>query len=484
MKKPIFPRPGSVRPQTHHECGVTMIIVATAMVAIIAMAALSIDVITLYLARQEAQRSADAAALGAARVLSLSGMTGTSDTSSWGAVCGGVNSPASLTAVAVAAQNSVGGNVPNTTNVTYAAGGQTGATDCSSLPAAFGVNPMVTVQVRRGNLPTFFSRIWGTTSNTVSATATAEAFNPSASDIKSNGPTGTVTPVQPSCVKPWMVPNQNPLQPSIACGGAGCLPFVSTADGAINNPGVQPTAASGVIGETFWLFADCGVGTPCSMPTSQAQANATGSTFTGGLAPPAPNLQYLPAAVTGGTVKAVPSCAASGGGGVPEYAPAVAGCDLSNQYRCGAAPVLAQIDLAENPGGPAPTGDSAAALACLIANDATTNPVSGQDTLDITSYPYKITAGAANPTGLGGTVVTSSNSIVSFPIYDSSAPLTFPGGRANVTIVGFLQVFVNQIRADGSINVTVLNVAGCGNATTSSPVTGSSPVPIRLITPP
>src|SRR5207253_6640569 len=46
------------------------------MVAIIAMAALSIDIITLYLAREEAQRSADQAALAAARVISISGLTG------------------------------------------------------------------------------------------------------------------------------------------------------------------------------------------------------------------------------------------------------------------------------------------------------------------------------------------------------------------------------------------------------------------------
>jgi hypothetical protein len=35
--------------------------------------------------------------------------------------------------------------------------------------------------------------------------------------------------------------------------------------------------------------------------------------------------------------------------------------------------------------------------------------------------------------------------------------------------------------------VTVLNVAGCsngGSGTVGNPVTGSSPVPIRLITPP
>ena len=62
-----------------------MVLVAIAMVAIISIAALSIDVITLYVAREEAQRSADAAALAAARVISISGMTGDpANTSSFG----------------------------------------------------------------------------------------------------------------------------------------------------------------------------------------------------------------------------------------------------------------------------------------------------------------------------------------------------------------------------------------------------------------
>ena len=46
------------------------------LVAIVAIAALSIDMVMLYLAKQKAQGSADGAALGAARVLSLSGVTG------------------------------------------------------------------------------------------------------------------------------------------------------------------------------------------------------------------------------------------------------------------------------------------------------------------------------------------------------------------------------------------------------------------------
>ena len=44
------------------ERGVTIVLVALAMVTILAMAALSIDVVTLYVARSEAQRAADAAA--------------------------------------------------------------------------------------------------------------------------------------------------------------------------------------------------------------------------------------------------------------------------------------------------------------------------------------------------------------------------------------------------------------------------------------
>jgi hypothetical protein len=106
--------------------------------------------------------------------------------------------------------------------------------------------------------------------------------------------------------------------------------------------------------------------------------------------------------------------------------------------------------------------------------------------LNASAYPYQITAGPLNAiSGVRGNPITSSNSIVSLPIYDSSGgALTFTGNQANVTIVGFLQVFINQVNADGSLNVTVLNVAGCGNSATNAPIPGTSPVPVRLVTPP
>jgi len=57
-----------------------------------------------------------------------------------------------------------------------------------------------------------------------------------------------------------------------------------------------------------------------------------------------------------------------------------------------------------------------------------------------------------------------------------------------VTVVGFLQVFINSADGSDNINVTVLNIAGCGKGggapVGSNPVAGASPVPIRLITPP
>ncbi len=470
-------------PPRRGERGITMVLVALAMIAIIAIAALSIDVITLFLAREEAQRSADAAALAAARVISLSGMTGDpNNTATWQAICGGPASPASLAAKAVATQSAVGGTVANPVSVMYSAGGAP-VSDCSNVTTgAFGVNPLVTVQITRSNLPTFFSRIWGNTGNSVSATATAEAFNPSASDINTNGgATGTVTPVQPSCVKPLMVPNQNPN--SLTCSGATCPQFVLTpGGGSIVNAGIRPTSPTGVIGERFTLAANCKPGAgSCRMKDGQPQANGTLESR--------PNLEYVPGEPPPSSV-AVPSCATPGNGANSEFEPAVAGCDQNTTYQCGVQSSVAttpnQVDLTESPAWPEP-GDTANAVACLLTNDPATIPLVGQDVLDTSSYPYKIIAGSANPLGAGvsGSTITSSNSIMSLPIYDSSITILDNGGTTNVTIVGFLQVFINDVHADGSLDVYVLNVAGCGdNASTTRAVTGTSPVPVRLVTPP
>jgi uncharacterized membrane protein len=57
------------------ERGQTIILVAIGLVSLLAMAALAIDVVTLYAARSETQRAADAAALVAAKAIADSGFT-------------------------------------------------------------------------------------------------------------------------------------------------------------------------------------------------------------------------------------------------------------------------------------------------------------------------------------------------------------------------------------------------------------------------
>jgi hypothetical protein len=256
------------------------------------------------------------------------------------------------------------------------------------------------------------------------------------------------------------------------CTGVGCKKFVSTLppQGSIVHGGITYNGATGVIGETFNLFPDCPATGYCNpLLTTPPKANF------GTPPPPLPNLQYLPGQVLGSPV-AVPGCGAAN-----PYQQAIAGCDQSTPYQCGMQGSNAAVDLTENPSGP--TGDTSTAAQCLINQSGGT----GQDLLDATVYPYQIKAGAGNPLGgsVSGSVITSSNSIVTLPIYDDSQG---PNGSNNspVNIVGFLQVFINQVNLDGSLNVTVLNVAGCGNAVSSgtTPVYGTSPVPIRLITPP
>jgi Flp pilus assembly protein TadG len=439
-----------MRPPTIHkspsqdrteERGITMVLVAIAMVAIIAMAALSIDVITLYLDREEAQRTADAAALAAARVLSLSGVTGDPNNTA-----GGLPSPpwpaactlATQVAQAIANENAVGNAVANTPSVTFLYNGTT--TDCSGGNAGFGINPQVKVQITRQGLPTMFSRIWSRGTNTVSATAIAEAFNPSNSGTIA--PSGSVVPVNPHCVKPWIIANSDPGNPG--------NPFVNSTTGSIANPGIRLSGvAPGVIGENFLLTACSGL--ICSAMSGKVVPVGT----------------YIPALVAS-AASAVPTCSTAS-----DYQEAIGGCDQSTTYACGTVGGGAQADLTINPGGAG--GDTFTAAQCLI------HQAVGQDVLDTGVFPYQIGAGAGNPVLTSGTI-TSSNSIVTLPIYDNAV---LPTGISQppINIVGFLQVFITNVNSDGSLVMTVLNVAGCGNAASSLAVSGTSPVPIRLITP-
>src|SRR5258708_24021638 len=72
MKLPSTPNRAS---NARREAGQTIALMAVAMVSILAMAALAIDLTTLYVAHGEIQRAADAAALAGAKAFVDSGVT-------------------------------------------------------------------------------------------------------------------------------------------------------------------------------------------------------------------------------------------------------------------------------------------------------------------------------------------------------------------------------------------------------------------------
>ena len=171
------------------ERGVTMVLVAVALVSVLAMAALAVDVLALYVARSEAQRAADAGALAAAKMFAFTGYTSnltvTQITQAQLCVTGGAGSTAAanVAAEAVISQNKVSGQAATLYHI-----------DCNfSQPE----NPRVTITVQRTGLPVLFGRIWASAASSVSATARAEAFNPS----------GGTVPIAVGSVKPWLLPN-------------------------------------------------------------------------------------------------------------------------------------------------------------------------------------------------------------------------------------------------------------------------------------
>ena len=130
-------------------------------------------------------------------------------------------------------------------------------------------------------------------------------------------------------------------------------------------------------------------------------------------------------------------------------------------------------------------------MQCLIHESALGAALSGQDTL-LTTYVclIKYQAGTANPHSLelrvGSANCTQQLPIVSIPIYDGTALGVRDAPSSQSTSSGFLQVFINYVDANGNPNVTVMNVAGCGNGVIDGTpsLNGTSPVPVRLITPP
>ena len=414
-----------------------------------AIAAIAIDVVTFYTARSEAQLAADSAALTAARVLANSGLTST---------VGPITEEGVATTVAqqVATQDYVGGRALRTSEVTVT---------YNDTVSSFATDPHVTVTVKRTDLPTFFARILGTTQITVAASATAEAYNPSGANTLLGGP---ATPVAPLCVKPWLLPN---VDPTVVAGS----PMFTAATGAIYTnvvgeswPNTSPN------GNGSGLYSVCPIGSTC-----------TGS-LPGTLPNPAAG-RYYPAAMDGppdffAPTQALPACDTS----FTPYQSAIAGC-VQQPISCGVNsstnPSAFNVDTSDYGNR---DGETVVAAECLIHY----NGAGDSDSIDGAppfSPPFQFIEGNQNPVvAAQGQPTMVSDSIVTIPVIDiSSLPLTNP-----VNVIGFLQVFLNPqssaMPSNNQIPVTIINMAGCGNTATGTPIlgNGASPVAVRLITPP
>jgi Flp pilus assembly protein TadG len=440
----------------NNEQGVVITLVAVVMLFVVgAMAALSIDVVTLYTARSEAQLAADGAALAGARVLANSGTT--SDTTG-GSMVSAWNL-AKAVAIQVATENTVGGTKLKAAEVTLPAS-----------PGGTNSDPTVTVIVQKNDLPTFFARIWGTKTLTVKASATAEAYNPTPTPAGGPPPNPSL-PVAPLCVKPWLLPNLSPRP-----GAAANAQIFDPVTGAILDTSLLGWATSPGMGGNK-------LRTECALPTGSpdCQTNNTPAPwryYPGTTNPADPAVSFPPPSASS---VVCPGCV-----GFDHYQLSIAGC-VQTPIACNSTVTVdTNYDATRNTDTVAPV------------NGMTHASAGGADSVDTPSSPPPFTflPGADNPVVLSGalgegTPIMVSDSLVTVPVINADSTSGLPPSYPNVQIIGFVQLFLNPYGAatpaNGHIRTQVINLVGCGTGIALTPTilgNGASPVAVRLISPP
>jgi len=338
------------------ESGVTLLMVAVGMFAMLSVAILTLDVVNLYMASNQAQRAADAAALAGAQALASSGTT-----TNWptpiplNSVCNGSTGNADTRAQAVAAQNLIAGLPPTSV-----------ITSCTA-PAAY--NPQIQVTVTRTGIPAFLAGMFGRSTNSVTATALAEAYNP-------QNPSGGYPPIAIYGVKPWAV--YEPPGTTYTYGEALTL---------------KPIACTPIAG-TPLLGQFCAIDGPA--PIACPSSNAI-------------------------------SCTQVGTGGLGNYLDNIAcenGSTFTNGQTIGPGQTFQQDPGPVGPG-TAVIQDTVFGTQCLIHSSGGT----GQDILTPT-VPVTIAGGSYNPNSAlqGVSNISRSDSVVTVPTFNTSGSSFAIGG--------------------------------------------------------
>jgi hypothetical protein len=436
----------SARRLRKSERGQTLVITALGMVAVLAMTVLAIDIVALYVAKDQVQATADAAALAGAEALANSGTTSAPSTVPLSTVCNGSSGQADLWAQAVVAHSPIAGGL---------------ATATTSCSAPTDTNPRIQVTVTRTGLPRFFARTGGGLS--ASAVATAEAYNPSL-DLNP-GP-----PIQIQGVKPWLIFNCNIIT---TCNG-GPAYFTST----------YAVARGGCfIGQLVTLnlmisSRQLGLGaTPLpAVPPSPCPT------------PPSETAQFYAL-----DLPAPASCPSNGAISCNQIGTGPPGLNYHDNIACSGS-----FQFGNNQSIPMPSAQvdtrsmgnlqarTTPGVQCLI-HAAGPDLDQGQDSFATgpTGPPVTITGGSNNPDpALRGVIIHRSDSVVTAPVFNCPTAVACDGsGAMQLQIVGFLQLAIRDVTAAGDIEAIILNAAGTDPASTGTPVTGAghSPVPVRLI---
>jgi hypothetical protein len=277
-------------------------------------------------------------------------------------------------------------------------------------------DPLITVTAQ-APAKTFFLPI--AAGAQISAVATAEAYNPS----------GAGAPVFcAGCLKPFFVPNCDPNH-----------------TGPVNSNCPAGTGVSG--------------GTPAAFFNNNQIAN--GKAIIG------ENWQLHFQAVKGSTVvpsqwlevafdATAPSC--GGGQGATSWAASVTQC-ATNEIQCGQ-------QLCTLNGGKVGPNDSAVCNLITYNGKCNANGGSATDSISCSNGVCTMTAGSTNPFASSGSTITQSSALVSVPVYDGTPQ---PGGGA-VTVVGYMQLFLQSIKHQGSddiVTAVIVNAAAC-SATSGS----------------
>jgi hypothetical protein len=235
--------------------------------------------------------------------------------------------------------------------------------------------------------------------------------------------------------------------------------FDKTSGQIANNEPSTPGDPEGIVGRAIQLATGCsGV---CGGANLQDPSVGAG---------PPKSLSYYPLDLPNAAVHG-PSCSV--------------GVDYQNNITaCNPKPIACgQTVNLDTTADPTIVSDNKKAVTCLITGSATGT---GQDTLDTTSFPYEINAGSTHSGVAGNPQISTSRSVVTIPVYDSGTGVA--PGTTGITVIGFVQAFVDGMDANGQPTIHILNVSGCSATARASSVPPiglgeGSAVPVRLIHP-